>query len=72
MDAEVILTEVIAHHTKDNKSVASARSHKACLTTMLSFVFKENLATSTTSKLINRALSNVTIPHRRYSNMWNI
>ncbi|KAA6366315.1 MAG: hypothetical protein EZS28_038158, partial [Streblomastix strix] len=71
-DAEVILTEVIAFHTRQNNSVASAKSHKACLTTMLSLIYKENLASSTTSKLINKALANATIPHRRYQNIWNI
>ncbi|KAA6392461.1 MAG: hypothetical protein EZS28_012009 [Streblomastix strix] len=71
-DAEVILTEVIAFHTRQNNSVASAKSHKACLTTMLSLIYKENLASSTTSKLINKALANATIPHRRYKNIWNI
>ncbi|KAA6391781.1 MAG: hypothetical protein EZS28_012698 [Streblomastix strix] len=71
-DAEIILTEVIAFHTRQNNSVASAQSHKACLTTMLSLIFKENLASSTTSKLINKALANATIPHRRYQNIWNI
>ncbi|KAA6364903.1 MAG: hypothetical protein EZS28_039570, partial [Streblomastix strix] len=71
-DAEVILAEVIAFHTKQNNSVASAKSHKACLTTMLSLIYKENLASSTTSKLINKALANATIPHRRYQNIWNI
>ncbi|KAA6375055.1 MAG: hypothetical protein EZS28_029418 [Streblomastix strix] len=71
-DAEVILTEVIAFHTKQNSSVASAKLHKACLTTMLSLKYKENLASSTTSKLINKALANATIPHRRYQNSWNI
>ncbi|KAA6367862.1 MAG: hypothetical protein EZS28_036611, partial [Streblomastix strix] len=69
---EVILTEVIAFHTRQNNSVASAKSHKACLTTMLSLIYKENLASSTTSKLINKALANATIPHRRYQNIWNI
>ncbi|KAA6379319.1 MAG: hypothetical protein EZS28_025157 [Streblomastix strix] len=43
-NAEVILTEVIAFHTRQNNSVASAKSHKACLTTMLSLICKENLA----------------------------
>ncbi|KAA6381491.1 MAG: hypothetical protein EZS28_022981 [Streblomastix strix] len=71
-DAEVILTEVIAFHTRQNNSVASAKSHKACLTTMLSLIYKENLASSTTSKLINKALANATILHRRYQNIWNI
>ncbi|KAA6380440.1 MAG: hypothetical protein EZS28_024032, partial [Streblomastix strix] len=71
-DAEVILTEVIAFHTRQNNSVASAKSHKACLTTMLSLIYKENLASSTTSKLINKALANATIPLRRYQNIWNI
>ncbi|KAA6375234.1 MAG: hypothetical protein EZS28_029239, partial [Streblomastix strix] len=71
-DAEVILTEVIAFHTKQNNSVASAKSHKACLTTMLSLIYKENLASLTTSNLINKALANATIPHRRYQNIWNI
>ncbi|KAA6376685.1 MAG: hypothetical protein EZS28_027787, partial [Streblomastix strix] len=71
-NAEVILTEVIAFHTRQNNSVASAKSHKACLTTMLSLIYKENLASSTTSKLINKALANATIPHRRYQNIWNI
>ncbi|KAA6357946.1 MAG: hypothetical protein EZS28_046527, partial [Streblomastix strix] len=71
-DVEVILTEEIAFHTRQNDSVASAKSHKACLTTMLSLIYKENLATSTTSKLINKALANATIPHRRYQNIWNI
>ncbi|KAA6353295.1 MAG: hypothetical protein EZS28_051178, partial [Streblomastix strix] len=71
-DAEVILTEVIAFQTRQNNSVASAKSHKACLTTMLSLIYKENLASQTTSKLINKALANATIPHRRYQNIWNI
>ncbi|KAA6369389.1 MAG: hypothetical protein EZS28_035083 [Streblomastix strix] len=71
-DAEIILTEVFAFHTKQNNSVASAKSHKACLTTMLSLIYQENLASSTTSKLINKALANATIPHRRYQNIWNI
>ncbi|KAA6378146.1 MAG: hypothetical protein EZS28_026326 [Streblomastix strix] len=71
-DAEVILTEVIAFHSRQSNSVASAKSHKACLTTMLSLIYKENLASSTTSKLINKALANATIPHRRYQNIWNI
>ncbi|KAA6375224.1 MAG: hypothetical protein EZS28_029248 [Streblomastix strix] len=66
--AEVILTEVIAFHTRQNNSVASAKSHKACLTTMLSLIYKENLASSTTSKLIVKALANATLPHRRYQN----
>ncbi|KAA6365277.1 MAG: hypothetical protein EZS28_039196, partial [Streblomastix strix] len=70
--AEVILTEVIAFHTRQNNSVASAKSHKACLTTMLSLIYKENLAPSTTSKLINRALANAPVPQRRYQNIWNI
>ncbi|KAA6357256.1 MAG: hypothetical protein EZS28_047218 [Streblomastix strix] len=39
---------------------------------MLSLIYKENLASSTTSKLINKALANATIPHRRYQNIWNI
>ncbi|KAA6385250.1 MAG: hypothetical protein EZS28_019220, partial [Streblomastix strix] len=43
-DAEVILTDVIAFHTRQNNSVASAKLHKACLTTMLSLIYKENLA----------------------------
>ncbi|KAA6373937.1 MAG: hypothetical protein EZS28_030539, partial [Streblomastix strix] len=63
-DAEVTLTEVIAFHTRQYNSVASAKPHKACLTTMLSLIHKENLASSTTSKLINEALANATIPHR--------
>ncbi|KAA6358761.1 MAG: hypothetical protein EZS28_045712, partial [Streblomastix strix] len=67
-DVEVILTEVIAFHTRQNNSVASAKSHKACLTTMLSLTYKENLISSTTSKLINKALANVTILNRRYQN----
>ncbi|KAA6368260.1 MAG: putative Transposon Ty3-I Gag-Pol polyprotein, partial [Streblomastix strix] len=71
-DAEVILTEVIAFHTRQNKSVASAKSHKACLTIMLSLKYKENLTSSATSKLINKALANATIPYRRYQNIWNI
>ncbi|KAA6380604.1 MAG: hypothetical protein EZS28_023867, partial [Streblomastix strix] len=71
-DAEVILTEVIAFHTRQNNYVSSAKSHKACLNTMLSLIYKENLASSTTSKLINKALANATIPHRRYQNIWNI
>ncbi|KAA6359582.1 MAG: hypothetical protein EZS28_044891 [Streblomastix strix] len=71
-DAEVILTEVVAFHTKQNNSVASTKSHKACLTTMLSLIYEENLASSTTSKLINKAFANATIPHRRYQNIWNI
>ncbi|KAA6382514.1 MAG: hypothetical protein EZS28_021959 [Streblomastix strix] len=52
--------------------VASAKSHKACLTTMLSLIYKENLACSTASKLINKALTNAAKPHRRYQNIWNI
>ncbi|KAA6386957.1 MAG: hypothetical protein EZS28_017518 [Streblomastix strix] len=71
-DAEVILTEVFAFYIRQNNSVASAKSHKACLTTMLSLIYKENLASSTTSKLINKALANASIPHRRYQNIWNI
>ncbi|KAA6384405.1 MAG: hypothetical protein EZS28_020069 [Streblomastix strix] len=71
-EAEVILTKVIAFHTRQNNSVASAKSHKACLTTMLSLIYKENLTSSTTSKLINKTLANATIPHRRYQNIWNI
>ncbi|KAA6372864.1 MAG: hypothetical protein EZS28_031609 [Streblomastix strix] len=71
-DAEVILTEVIAFNTRQNNSVASAKSHKACLTTILSLIYQENLASSTTSKLINKALANATIPHIRYQNIWNI
>ncbi|KAA6399736.1 MAG: hypothetical protein EZS28_004742, partial [Streblomastix strix] len=71
-DAEVILTEVIAFHTRQNDSVASVKSHKACPTTMLSLIYKESLASSITSKLINKALANATIPHRRYQNIWNI
>ncbi|KAA6319424.1 MAG: hypothetical protein EZS28_054819, partial [Streblomastix strix] len=71
-DAEIILTEVIAFHTRHNNSVASAKSHKACLTTMLTLICKENLASSTTSKLINKVLANAIIPHRRYQNIWNI
>ncbi|KAA6355340.1 MAG: hypothetical protein EZS28_049133 [Streblomastix strix] len=71
-DAEVILTEVIAFHTRQNNSVTSAKSHKACLTTMLSLIYKENLVSSTTSKLMNKALANATIPYRRYQNIWNI
>ncbi|KAA6356080.1 MAG: hypothetical protein EZS28_048393, partial [Streblomastix strix] len=71
-DAELILTEIITFHTRQNNSVASAKSHKACLTTMLSLIYKENLASSTTSKLINKALANATISHRRYQNIWNI
>ncbi|KAA6367485.1 MAG: hypothetical protein EZS28_036988, partial [Streblomastix strix] len=35
-------------------------------------ILTENLASSTTSKLINKALANATIPHRRYQNIWNI
>ncbi|KAA6358429.1 MAG: hypothetical protein EZS28_046044 [Streblomastix strix] len=65
-DAEVILTEVIAFHTRQINLVASVKSRKACLTTMLSLIYKENLASSTTSKLINKALINVTISQRRY------
>ncbi|KAA6382264.1 MAG: hypothetical protein EZS28_022210 [Streblomastix strix] len=68
-DAEVILTEVIAFHTRQNYSVASAKLHKACLTTMLSLIHEENLASQTTSKLINKALANATVPHRRYQNI---
>ncbi|KAA6384097.1 MAG: hypothetical protein EZS28_020374 [Streblomastix strix] len=71
-DAEVILTEVIAFHTGQNISIASVKSHKACLTTMLSLIYKENLASLTASKLINKTLTNATIPHRRYQNIWNI
>ncbi|KAA6359738.1 MAG: hypothetical protein EZS28_044735 [Streblomastix strix] len=71
-DAEVILTEVIAFRTRQKNSVASAKSHKACLTSMLSLIFKENLASSKTSKLISKALAHATIPHRRYQNIWNI
>ncbi|KAA6376862.1 MAG: hypothetical protein EZS28_027612 [Streblomastix strix] len=71
-DAEVILTDVIAFHTRQNNSVASAKSHKACLTTMLSLIYKKNLASSTTSKLINKALANATIRLRRYQKIWNI
>ncbi|KAA6387605.1 MAG: hypothetical protein EZS28_016864, partial [Streblomastix strix] len=71
-DAEVILTEVVVFHTRQNNTVTSAKSHKACLTTMLSLIYKENLASSTASKLINKALANATIPHRRYQNIWNI
>ncbi|KAA6378171.1 MAG: hypothetical protein EZS28_026302 [Streblomastix strix] len=56
-DAEVILTEVIAFHIIQNNSVTSVKSHKACLTTIPSLIYKENLASSTTSKLINRALA---------------
>ncbi|KAA6358859.1 MAG: hypothetical protein EZS28_045615 [Streblomastix strix] len=40
-DAEVILTEVIAFHTRQNNSVASAKSQKACLTTLLSLIQRE-------------------------------
>ncbi|KAA6362466.1 MAG: hypothetical protein EZS28_042007 [Streblomastix strix] len=53
-DAEVILTEVIAFHTRQNNSVASAKSHKACLTTMSSLIYKENLASPTTSNQLIR------------------
>ncbi|KAA6370501.1 MAG: hypothetical protein EZS28_033973 [Streblomastix strix] len=67
-DAEVLLAEVIAIHKRQNISVTSVKSHKACLTTMLSFIYKENL-TSSTSKLINKALANATILHRRYKNI---
>ncbi|KAA6365990.1 MAG: hypothetical protein EZS28_038483 [Streblomastix strix] len=70
-DAEVIITEVITFRTRQNNSVASAKSHKACLTTMLSLVYRENLASSINSKLINKALANATIPHRRFQNIWN-
>ncbi|KAA6389406.1 MAG: hypothetical protein EZS28_015066 [Streblomastix strix] len=56
-DAEVILTEVTEFHIKQNNSVAKAKSHKACLTAMLSLICKENLAVSTISKLINKALA---------------
>ncbi|KAA6369119.1 MAG: hypothetical protein EZS28_035354 [Streblomastix strix] len=55
-DAKVILTEGIAFHTRQNNSVASTKSYPACLTTMLFFMYKENLASSTTSKLNNKAL----------------
>ncbi|KAA6362455.1 MAG: hypothetical protein EZS28_042018, partial [Streblomastix strix] len=71
-DAEVILTEVIAFHTRQNSSVASAKSYKACITTTLSFIYKENLESSTTSKLIDKALANATISYRRYQDIWNI
>ncbi|KAA6367535.1 MAG: hypothetical protein EZS28_036939 [Streblomastix strix] len=67
-DADVILTEVIAFHTRQNHSVASTKSHKACLTAMLYLICKENIASSTTSKLINKALANATIPYKRYQN----
>ncbi|KAA6398555.1 MAG: hypothetical protein EZS28_005917 [Streblomastix strix] len=71
-DAKVILTEVIAFLTRQNNSVASAESYKDYLIAMLSLIQKENLTTSTTSKLINKAFANATIPHRRYQNIWNI
>ncbi|KAA6398396.1 MAG: hypothetical protein EZS28_006080 [Streblomastix strix] len=71
-DAEVTLTEVIAFNTRQNNSVASAKSHKACLTTTLSLIYKENLVSSSTSKLINKALANATIPHRRPNEMAEI
>ncbi|KAA6403564.1 MAG: hypothetical protein EZS28_000900 [Streblomastix strix] len=71
-DIEVILTKVIAFYTIQNNSVASAKSHKARITTMLYHIYQENLASSTTSKLINKALANATIPHRRYKNIQNI
>ncbi|KAA6359545.1 MAG: hypothetical protein EZS28_044928, partial [Streblomastix strix] len=69
---DLIQLKEIFTHKHYNRIVASAKSHKACLTTMLSLIYKENLASSTTSKLINKALANATIPHRRYQNIWNI
>ncbi|KAA6389499.1 MAG: putative Transposon Ty3-I Gag-Pol polyprotein [Streblomastix strix] len=68
-DAEVILIEVIAFHTRQNNSVASAKSHKACLTIKQSLIYKKNLASSTSSKQINKAPANSSIPHRRYQNI---
>ncbi|KAA6394561.1 MAG: hypothetical protein EZS28_009909 [Streblomastix strix] len=65
-DAEVILIEVIAFCTRQNNLIAQAKSHKACLTTMPSLIYKENRSSSTTSKPINKALANATIPDRRY------
>ncbi|KAA6392912.1 MAG: hypothetical protein EZS28_011560 [Streblomastix strix] len=56
-DADIIFTEVIAFHTRQNNSVASANSHKACLTTMLSLIYKENLATSTNLKTNQQSVS---------------
>ncbi|KAA6403823.1 MAG: hypothetical protein EZS28_000641 [Streblomastix strix] len=71
-DAEVILTEVVAFHTRQNNSVVSAKSHKACLTVMLSLIYKENLASSTIINLIDKGLPNATILHRRYQNICNV
>ncbi|KAA6392822.1 MAG: hypothetical protein EZS28_011650 [Streblomastix strix] len=65
-DAEVILTEVIAFHTRQNNQITSAKSHKACLITMYSFIFRENLTTLPTSGQINKALANAIMPYRRY------
>lgn len=71
-DAEVILTEVTAFHTRENNFVTSAKSHKTCVKTMLSLIFEENLETSATSKLIHKVLANVIISHRRYRNIRNL
>ncbi|KAA6369627.1 MAG: hypothetical protein EZS28_034845 [Streblomastix strix] len=64
--AVVILTEVIAFSMKENKSVAFAKSIKECLTIMLSLICRENLVASTTSKLLNIALTKTIVHHRRY------
>lgn len=70
--AEIALTEVIDFHTKQHNSITSSKSHKDCLNKMLPLKFKEYLASFTKSKLINKALINATIPHKRYQNVWNI
>ncbi|KAA6374202.1 MAG: hypothetical protein EZS28_030269, partial [Streblomastix strix] len=71
-EAEVILTEVFAFYTRQNNSAASVNSYKACLSTMSSPIYKRNFASSTTSKLINKALADASIPHRRYQLIRNI
>ncbi|KAA6388078.1 MAG: hypothetical protein EZS28_016394 [Streblomastix strix] len=62
----------VADVGRDQLMRSSAKQIKDQLTTVLSLVYNENLATQTASKLIKKALTNATIPHRRYQNNWNI
>ncbi|KAA6395023.1 MAG: hypothetical protein EZS28_009456 [Streblomastix strix] len=54
-DTEVILTEVIAFHTRQNNSVTSAKSHKACLTIIPNEIAELRLKFSNINKTENQA-----------------
>ncbi|KAA6370339.1 MAG: hypothetical protein EZS28_034132, partial [Streblomastix strix] len=53
--AEVTLTEVIVFYTRQNNSVASAKSHKACLTTIPNETAEIRLKFSNVDKTENQA-----------------